>query len=142
MQAILLDTSLYISALRRRDIDVFSIRQLAGGEQVWLSAVVVEELYAGASASESAGIEEMERDFLSIDKVLVPNLTDWTQAGKMLQRLGEKYGYENIRRGRLSNDALIATSAVRTGIRVITANGRDFSRLAEFCSLSWQLAAF
>jgi hypothetical protein len=34
--------------------------------------------------------------------------------------------------GRLTNDALIATSAGRLGIRVITANERDFTKLAEF----------
>jgi predicted nucleic acid-binding protein len=140
MQASLFDTSLYISALRRGDFDVLSVRQL-GSEQVWLSAVVIEELYAGASPSESAGIEEMSMDFQSIDKVLVPNLADWTQAGKVLQRLGEKYGYENIGRGRLTNDALIATSASRARIRVLTTNGQDFSRLAEFCNLSWQLVS-
>ena len=35
-------------------------------------------------------------------------------------------------RGRLANDALIAMSAARRGATVITANERDFARLAEF----------
>jgi predicted nucleic acid-binding protein len=141
MQAGLFDSSLYISALRRGDFDILSVRQLAAGGQLWLSAVVIEELYAGAGASESDGIQEMEQDFQHIDKVVVPNLADWIQAGKMLHRLGDKYGYENIVQGRLTNDALIAASATRAGIRVLTANGRDFSRLAEFCGLSWQLVS-
>ena len=41
--------------------------------------------------------------------------------------------------GRLTNDVLIAVSAARCGIAVVTANGRDFEKLAEFCSLDWQL---
>jgi hypothetical protein len=39
----------------------------------------------------------------------VPNLSDWTQTGKVLARLAAKYDYEQIGRGRLTNDALIAT---------------------------------
>jgi hypothetical protein len=37
-----------------------------------------------------------------------------------------------IGQGRLTNDALIAMSAARLGITVITANARDFLRLAEY----------
>jgi hypothetical protein len=40
--------------------------------------------------------------------------------------LAAKYDYEKIGLGRLTNDALIAMSAVRLGITVITANARDF----------------
>jgi predicted nucleic acid-binding protein len=59
----------------------------------------------------------------------------------VLARLAAKYRYEQIGRGRLTDDALIATSAGRLGIRVIAANERDFSRLAEFCAFQWQKAA-
>jgi predicted nucleic acid-binding protein len=51
----------------------------------------------------------------------------WTQTGKTLARFAEKRG-----RGRLTNDALIAMSAARLGIAVITAKMRDFMRFAEF----------
>jgi len=47
--------------------------------------------------------------------ILVPNLTDWTQTGKILARLAGQYGYEQIGRGRLTNDAPIAMSATRVG---------------------------
>jgi len=46
--------------------------------------------------------------------------------------LAAKYDYEQIGQGRLTNDALIAMSAGRSGITVITTNARDFIRLAEF----------
>jgi predicted nucleic acid-binding protein len=55
--------------------------------------------------------------------------------------LAAKYHYELIGQGRLTNDALIAMSAGRLGIRVVTANERDFSRLAEFHTFQWQVTA-
>jgi len=104
-----------------------------------LSAVVLEELYAGVSDRDRRVLERLERDFDKAKRILVPNLSDWTQAGRVLARLASKYDYEQIGQGRLTNDALIATSAGRLGIRVITANERDFSRLAEFRSFQWQV---
>ncbi len=70
---------------------------------------------------------------------MVPSLADWTLAGRVLAHLAAKYHYEQIGRGRLTNDALIAMSAGRLGITVITANERDFGKLAEFRSFHWQV---
>ena len=67
----------------------------------------------------------------------MPALADWAETGKVLARLATKYGYEQIGRGRLTNDALIATSAGRVGITVITANAIDFARLSEFGLFTW-----
>jgi predicted nucleic acid-binding protein len=108
---------------------------------VWLSAVVLEELYAGADDRSQRVVARLERDFDRAKRVLVPNLSDWAQTGLVLSRLAAKYDYEQIGQGRLTNDALIATSAGRLGIRVITANERDFGRLAEFSSFQWQVTA-
>ena len=60
--------------------------------------------------------------------------------GRVLARLAARYGYEKIGQGRLANDALIAMSAARMGMTVITANERDFARLAEFRSFQWELS--
>jgi len=40
------------------------------------------------------------------------------------------------------NDALIAMSAARLGIAVITANAREFLRLAEFRPFQWRVHDF
>jgi predicted nucleic acid-binding protein len=112
------------------------------GSVVWLSSVVLEELYAGAGNRGQSVVERLERDFGHAKRVLVPNLSDWTQSGRVLSRLAAKYNYEQIGQGRLTNDTLIAASAGRLGIRVITANEQDFGRLAEFHSLQWQVATF
>jgi len=140
MQPALLDASVYISALRRGDSAVLTLRRLAVDRPLWLSAVVLEELYAGSAASSRPAVDRLERDFDGIKRILLPNLRDWSQAGKLLARLAARHGYEQIGKGRLTNDALIATSAARLGIEVITTNARDFSRLAEFHSFQWQVA--
>lgn len=141
MQPALLDTSIYISALRRGDQAALALRRVAANSPLWLSAVVLEELYAGAGEREQRVLERLERDFDRAKRILVPSQRDWTEAGKVLARLADKYGYEQIGQGRLTNDALIATSAGRLGIRVITANQRDYSRLAEFRTFHWHVAA-
>jgi predicted nucleic acid-binding protein len=107
---------------------------------VWLSAVVLEELYAGAGERGRAVVERLERDLELVKRILVPNLGDWTQVGRVLARLAAKYGYETVGQARLTNDALIAISAGRLGIRVVTANEMDFRRLAEFHTFQWQVA--
>ena len=139
MRPALFDSSLYISALRRGSDAALGLRRLAPDAPVWLSSVVLEELYAGARDRDRHVVERLERDFDRAKRILVPNLSDWAQAGKVLARLAIKYGYEQIGQGRLTNDAVIAISAGRLGIRVITANERDFSRLAEFRTFQWQV---
>ncbi len=83
----------------------------------------------------------MERDFDKAGRILVPNLSDWTSAGRILSRLARKYGYEQIGKSRLTNDALIAASAARMGMVVVTLNPRDFARISEFCPLQWRREA-
>jgi len=142
VQPVLFDTSLYISALRRGNEAAVALRRWTANSPLWLSAVVLEELFAGAGERERRVIERLERDFDKAKRILVPNQTDWSNAGRLLARLAAKYGYEKIGQGRLTNDALIATSAGRLGIRVLTANERDYRRLSEFRRFQWRLANF
>jgi|SRR5208283_428510 len=139
MQPLLFDTSIYITALRMGDDAALGLRRIAGGAPVWLSSVVLEELYAGVSARNRHVVERLERDFHRAGRILVPNLTDWTQTGNVLALLAAKHGFEQIGKGRLTNDALIAMSAGRLGITVITANARDFAKLAEFRPFHWRV---
>ena len=140
MAPTLFDTSIYVAALRRGDAGVLAIRRLSSGSIVWLSAVALEELYAGAGERARKIVQRLEEDFEGARRILVPSLSDWVQTGEVLARLGAKYGYEQIGQGRLTNDALIAMSAGRVGIQVLTTNERDFRRLAEFRNFSWQVA--
>jgi len=141
MPSALFDSSIYIGGMRQGADAVLALRRFSVDAPLWLSAVVLEELYAGASDRVRQVVERLERDFDRAKRVLVPNLNDWTQAGRVLARVAAKYHYENIGLGRLTNDALIAMSAARMGIKVITANEQDFSRLAEFRAFQWEVAA-
>ena len=137
--ALLFDTTIYIRAFRGGDAALLSTRW----EQdvpVWLSAVVLEELYAGTTARTVASVARLERDFSAACRVVTPGTNDWVQTGKVLAGVGAKYGHEQIGRGRLTNDVLIATSAARAGITVLTANARDFTKIQEFCPVKWRLA--
>ena|ERR1700693_4192642 len=135
MPPLMFDSSIYIAALRIRHDAALELRRLAGGEPIWLSSVVLEELYAGASVKN----RHIERDFDRAGRVLVANLKDWAQAGKVLAIVAAEYDFEQIGRGRLTNDALIAMSAARTGVTVITANARDSEKLAKFRRFSWNV---
>ena len=141
MQPALFDTSIYTAALRRGNDAALGLRRVAADAPLWLSSVVLEELYAGAGDRERHVVEQLERDFDRAKRILVPNLSDWTQSGKVLARLAMKYDYEQIGKGRLTNDALIAMSAGRSGMCIITANERDYRRLAEFRSFQWRVGA-
>jgi predicted nucleic acid-binding protein len=139
MRPVLLDSSVYVTALRAADDAVLALRRLAADAPVWLSAVVLEELYAGTSRPDRRVVERLEYDFERAGRILVPSLSDWTEAGKVLARLATEYGYERIGQARLTNDALIAMSAARRGITVITVNEKDCARLARFRPFLWEV---
>ena len=135
---VLYDTSVYIDALRRQDTSKLLARG-STSEVLSLSAVVLEELYAGADESTAKLLSKLQRDFDGAKRLLVPELSDWATTGRLIARIGEKCGYERIGRSRLTNDALIATSASRTGAVVLTINARDFGLIAEFLpSFRWE----
>ncbi len=94
MHPALFDTSIYISALRRGNQAVLDSRRVGADALLWLSAVVLEELYAGANGRDFQILERLERDFDRARRILIPNLSDWTQTGRVLGRLSGKYGYE------------------------------------------------
>jgi len=140
MRSAVFDSSVYINAMRSGDDAILALQELASDSSIWLSSVVLHELYAGAADRGRPMVEEMEAEFEEMGRILVPNLNDWTESGRVLARLATKYHYEKIGRARLTNDALIAVSAARLGLRVITANERDFRRLAEFREFQWEVS--
>ena len=122
MPGVLLDTSVYITALRQGNAAVLGLRRaLRSGERqtwpLWLSIVVLEELYAGAAESKvRRDLQRLEREFDKIGRLLIPGRSDWATAGHVLNKIGQKHGFSLIRRARLTNDALIAMSAASHGL--------------------------
>lgn len=145
MSGILFDTSVYISALRQGDASILSLRRAArtGDRQtrpLWLSVVVLEELYVGAvDAKVRRDLQRMEREFLKIGRLLVPDRRDWTSAGQILAKVGQKYGFNLVGRSRLTNDAVIAMSVAGHGFTIQTKNPGDFQRIAEFRPFDWEV---
>jgi predicted nucleic acid-binding protein len=124
--------------LRKGDAGILGTRNVAFGSALWLSAVVLEELYAGADVKGRKVLSKFESDFSKVGRLLVPQASDWSKAGTILARIGERFGYDRIGKSRLTNDALIATSAARKGMVLITRNHRDFRLLATYCSLDFR----
>ena len=139
---ILFDSSVYIAALRSGGDSLLLSQRWSTEGPLWLSSVVLEELYAGSKPANRRVLERLETDFEKAKRILVPNLGDWTATGRILAGIAERFGYEKIGRARLTNDALIAASSARTGIRVLTVNARDYALLANFCPLQWEVRFF
>jgi len=142
---ILFDTSVYINALRRSDSVIFSRRRAsaAAGEiesqALWLSAVVLEELYVGAlNGKLKKLLNKFEKDFDKVNRLLVPNQNDWATCGQVLSKIGEKHGFESVKKARLTNDCLIAMTCAGRGLTVITHNAEDFKVISEFRPFKWQ----
>lgn len=144
MAGILFDTSVYISALRKGDESVLSLRRAArlGKQQtqpLWLSVVALEELLVGAVDPKARKeFLWMEREFRPLGRLLVPDRRDWILAGQILSKIGSKHGFDVVGRARMINDALIATSAARLGLTVLTKNSDDYQRIAEFRRFNWE----
>jgi predicted nucleic acid-binding protein len=145
MPGILFDTSVYISALRQGDETILSLRRAARSRDnvtrpLWLSAVVLHELYLGAQGARARSeLQRLEREFVKVDRLLIPSRNDWTTAGLALSKIGRKYGFELIGRARMTNDALIAMSCASRGLVVQTKNPGDFKLIAEFRSFEWEV---
>jgi predicted nucleic acid-binding protein len=135
---ILYDSSVYIGGLRGDPTAALMLERWRRKAPLWVSAVVLEELYAGANRAAAKLIDKLASDFERAGRVVVPSLSDWTQTGRVLERIRSKYGLESKGLARLTNDTLIATSAFRCGVTVLTANARDFARIAEFCPVEWR----
>jgi predicted nucleic acid-binding protein len=144
LSGILFDTSIYISALRQGSSAILGLRRAlrAGDRQtrpLWLSVVVLEELYAGAvNPQVRRNLQRMERQFAKIGRLLVPASGDWISAGHVLCRIGQRYGFNHIRNARLTNDAVIAMCVASHGFTIQTKNPGDFRLIAEFRPFDWQ----
>ena len=115
MRRVLFDTSVYIDSLRSKARSVLQTRTIVPGTALWLSSVVLEELYAGAQGANIKIVEKLERDFGTARRILTPDIGDWVVAGRVLAKIAARYGFDQIGRSRLTNDTLIAVSSARTG---------------------------
>ena len=110
-----------------------------------MSAVVLQELAAGANdASAIKELDRLRQECRKANKLLVPNEEDWWHAGLVLNSL--QRGRRSKKTGRIPkisvaekyriiNDVLIARTAKRAGVMVVTDNVNDFMKIRNFCDV-------
>ena len=111
----------------------------------YMSAVVLQELVAGASdASAIKRLERLRQEYRKANKLLIPDEEDWWHAGLVLNALqrgrrSKKTGkipkISAAERYRIVNDVLIARTAKRAGVMVVTDNVSDFRKIQNFCDV-------
>lgn len=128
------------------DTNVFIARKaIRLPDSFYMSVVVMQELVAGAE--DEAAIKESEaarKGYEKAGRLLVPTGEDWWLAGKVINSL--QRGLKSRRQGltpkiaseekyRIINDVLIARTARREGVTVVTDNTKDFEKIQKFCNV-------
>ena len=132
-----LDTNIFIDGFRNEDAqaEVFAFLNRAL-PFTYLSAVVMQELAAGARTAQAA--REVRRGvfepFERRRRVFAPSATAFVESGRVLAAIAAREGWHVFDENpSLLNDALIAASCCEQGITLITKDG-DFKRLSPFVS--------
>lgn len=107
-----------------------------------MSAVVIQELAAGArDGTRLKELDRIRRTYEKAGGLLVPTSEDWWFAGKVLNslyRVVERHGADaepTTEQMRIVRDVLIARTAKRAGVIVVTKNTSDFERIKRFCAV-------
>jgi predicted nucleic acid-binding protein len=129
-----LDTNIFIDGFRseqaQSEVFAFLDRTLPF---IYLSAVVMQELAAGARTDDAArGLQDgVFQPFERRRRVFAPSTSAFARSGRMLAAVAAEEGWQLDEKPSLLNDALIAASCQEHGITLITKDA-DFARLAPF----------
>lgn len=125
---ILFDTNGVIDFFRHPDkIESFGTR--ARRQLIFMSSVFIMELAAGCRTTvQIRSLQEFLKPFERADRIIVPDLETFRESGQVLAKFGSAAVGIATRR-QISNDVLIAVSAAKAGLVVVTANARDLSRI-------------
>lgn len=128
------------------DTNIFISRPLVElPDSFYMSVVVLQELVIGAEdEAEVKSLNTARREYEKAGRLLVPSGEDWWLAGKVINSL--QRGLKSKRGGltpklaaeekyRITNDVLIARTAKRAGVMVVTDNTKDFEMIQRFCSV-------
>lgn len=132
---VIFDASIYIPFINK-GIACPNTELSVGKPLLYMSAVVIEELYAGAFDKVSVKLlDRMYKAFETVGRLITPDSSDWQMAGKIIAKLGDKYGFEDILLARITNDVLISLSARRIGAIIVTSNRENFLKINEFVNI-------
>jgi predicted nucleic acid-binding protein len=130
-----LDTNIFIDSFRNEEAKVellaFLVRDLPF---TFMSAVVMQELAAGARTPEAArDLRRLVFDpFRRRGRIFAPSADAFAKSGRMLADVARREGWDVIYENpSLLNDALLASSCRERGITLITKDG-DFDRFDPF----------
>lgn len=128
-----IDTNLYIRALYDPEFaTALQSFEQAALTRLWLSAVVVFEVMAGALSDAHA--EEYDRwlvwPFSRRNRILVPDERSWRLAARMDREIRSFGGFEaKLAQRSFLNDMLIAATCRLVGATLLTANSSDYELL-------------
>ena len=131
---LLLDTNVYLFALRSDEGAAFFERRfLPLVFRTYLSAVVVEELYAGAL--DRGAVRLVERHVGALERagrLAAPTFQDWKEAGILIAEITRKEPGRKAKVQQMVNDILLALSARRLGAELFTFNRDDFQLIRRY----------
>jgi predicted nucleic acid-binding protein len=145
LKKFVLDSNIFITAARNEqfagELIRFTERFLP---QLYLHAVVVQELYTGAINSQARGAVErhIAQPFEKRGRLIVPSYEAWKRSGEIVAALVEKKVLTSggIPRS-FMNDVVLAASCREEGAEIVTLNERDFNRIQQIekvaCSAPW-----
>ena len=133
MHLAILDTNIYIGHWEKGLYQEF-LETLRQAYIIRHSAVVLAELRRGARTQDAARLVMMLYRLARI--CWEPTASDWWEAGRLIQKIGDAEGWDINKRRDFQNDALIALTARRHGATVVTADLSDFNLLARELRIS------
>jgi predicted nucleic acid-binding protein len=111
----------------------------------FMSAVVIQELAAGArDNSRLKELDNARRRYEKESRLLVPTGEDWWFAGKILNSIaralksksgGRITSISKAEQQRILRDVLIARTARREGVLVVTSDISDFAKIQPYCNV-------
>ena len=136
MPRVTFDTNIFIS--RKPSFEKFP-------DSFYFSVVVLQELVVGAQDETDIKLFSTVRlEFEKAERLLVPDANDWWEVGKIINRLQRQ---RKTRSGgftpklsadekyRITNDVLIARSAKRAGVIIVTDNAKGFALIQSYCKV-------
>ncbi len=127
----LLDTNILSDLIRKPQGKVAAKIAAVGEETVCTSIIVAAELRFGAAKSGSKKLQRQVDQILSALEILplkIPTDNHYGNIRHQLDTQGTPIG---------PNDLLIAAHALTTGLIVVTANTREFSRVPDLSIENW-----
>ena len=128
------DTQLLVEAIRS-DVAKAELREFYARSVwvTWVSAVVAQELIAGARERDPGESEEdLLRPFVTRRQLFTPSFAAWKRSGQAIAALHRRRRLDGERVSKaFANDVLLAASCAEEQVILVTRNVRDFRLITE-----------